>query len=293
MSAEPTIPRALAHAVIDAAARPQAAPSVLRYRALHLAAHCAESGDLGELLGRAANLVAVEPDQLVRHLHRPSALSQPLTRAYLEVCGALDGQRPQARLAAILRAAPRDAAIALDGIAPAWTVVADTVTRTPPPATYTGHTSWVWKVAIGAGPAGRLLASASSDGTVHVRDVESGLVRAVCIGHEGPVSAVAFGRVADRRALASAGFDGTVRLWDPADGAPLACLTGHSSGVWNVSFGEIAGRSILVSAASDNTVRLWDPQLGGCLSVLAGHTRLGVGRHHGRHRRSARRGKRQ
>jgi WD40 repeat protein len=270
-SAGSRVSSSLTRAVIDTAAQADITQGAVRYRDLHLAAHAADSGDLDEVLSHATHLVAVQPERLLRQLHQPAISARPLAQAYREVSSMLPGQPPPARLASILRAVPRDAAIARDRLCPAWTTVIDTVARTPRPVTYAGQAGRVWKVAVSSGQAGRLLASASSDGVVRLWETESGLVRAVCIGHSGPVSSVAFGRVAGEEVLASSGFDGTVRLWDPRDGAALGCLRGHTKGLWNVSFSEIGDRSVLVSSSADNTARLWDPQLGGCVSVLSGH----------------------
>jgi len=60
-------------------------------------------------------------------------------------------------------------------------------------------------------PDGRLLASASDDKTILLRDVVTGRVIHVLKGHTGPVSSVAFSK--DSRTLASASHDGTLKLW--------------------------------------------------------------------------------
>ena len=63
-------------------------------------------------------------------------------------------------------------------------------------------------------PDGRVLASASTDKTVHLWDVASRQPLATLTGHKDAVVSVAFSP--DGRILASASRDKTVRLWDVA-----------------------------------------------------------------------------
>src|SRR5688500_13733291 len=91
-----------------------------------------------------------------------------------------------------------------------------------PERTLEGHRDGILSVAYS--PDGRLLASASRDGTIKIWNVETGDEQTTLEGHSGQVLRLAFG---SNNLLASAGADKTVRLWDIAAGESIATLTGH------------------------------------------------------------------
>src|SRR5512134_1121139 len=83
-------------------------------------------------------------------------------------------------------------------------------------------------------PDGARVASASSDHTARVFDVESGACLALLEGHRDDVNAVAWSP--DGTCVATASFDGTARIHDAASGALLAVCTGHEADVNGVAW---------------------------------------------------------
>jgi WD40 repeat protein len=88
---------------------------------------------------------------------------------------------------------------------------------------------------------GKLLASASGDGTARLWDVARRRERAALEGHDGSVYCVTF--LPGGKALATSGGDRTVRLWD-SGGKGLGILRGAGGPVH--SLWDVAARSPLI-----------------------------------------------
>jgi WD40 repeat protein len=174
--------------------------------------------------------------------------------------------------------------------------------------TLEGHGNRVNSVALAMD--GKTAVSASSDSTLRVWNLVSGLCVRTLRGHRKSVRAVAL--AADGRTAISGSHDNTVRVWDLVTGECLRTLTGHTNWVnavavtpdgklavsasadatlrvWEVATGasvrtlqghgdEVRGVALAadgrlaVSISADNTVRVWDVAAGACLRVLRGHT---------------------
>jgi WD40 repeat protein/energy-coupling factor transporter ATP-binding protein EcfA2 len=147
---------------------------------------------------------------------------------------------------------------------------------TPYATRLTGHTDRVNAVAVSSD--GRLLATASRDGTTRlwrIGDPHRPEPVAVLTGHRENVNAAAFSP--DGRLLATAGWDHTARLWDitdPRRPRHLAALR-HTDDVNAVAFSP-DGRT-LASASTDKTARLWNVADHRLRATLIGHTAGVVG----------------
>jgi WD40 repeat protein len=119
--------------------------------------------------------------------------------------------------------------------------------------TLTGHTSRLYSVAFS--PDGETLASGSSDNTIKLWDVSSGMLVRTLSGHTSYVYSVAFSPDGETT-LASGSVDHTIKLWDVASGILLRTLTGHTSNVHSVAFSSYG--ETLASGSNDGTVLLWD-----------------------------------
>lgn len=120
--------------------------------------------------------------------------------------------------------------------------------------------------AVAFAPDDRTLATASSDGTVTLRNViDRRTVATFTIG--GPVRSVAFSP--DGRMLAATSAKGPVSLWDVAGRRRTAVLGEHTRGARALAFDPRGGR--LAVGAPDGTVELWESPAPRRVGSLPGH----------------------
>jgi RNA polymerase sigma factor (sigma-70 family) len=132
----------------------------------------------------------------------------------------------------------------------------------PVRATLQGHSEGVFSVAFSRD--GKLLATASYDGTVRLWSVVSRKCLATLSGHEGKVHHAAFSP--DGKLLATAGEDKTSRVWDVKRGVEIQKMV-HADSVRVVAFTPdgktlIAGGGVIDPDASRGELRRWDPDTG-------------------------------
>ena len=103
-------------------------------------------------------------------------------------------------------------------------------------------------------PDGRVVATASDEGTARLWDATTGAPVGKPMPHGDAVGYVEFSR--DGKWLATAGKDGTARVWDAATGEPVTPPLKHGIAVYRAVFSP-DGRT-LATVALDRTLQMWD-----------------------------------
>ena len=144
-------------------------------------------------------------------------------------------------------------------------------------------------LAIGHAYGFPLVVEGCRDGTVRLREAETGRELRVFNSHRRPVNAVTFGAIGERLVIASASDDGTVVLHDAMDGEVMLTLDLRLSHAANtaeaVILADLAGRSTLVTASGYDEIALWDARTGDHIRAIEGcqkSRRLALGETAGR-----------
>lgn len=114
---------------------------------------------------------------------------------------------------------------------------------------------------------GTLLAIGLQNGTVRIRDFESGEDLHILRGHDDVILSLAFSP--DDSLLATASLDGIAIVWEVATGTEKFILDGHTNSVTALSFTPDGNR--LVTSSRDGTTKIWDVSTGQELLNFSGN----------------------
>ena len=128
-----------------------------------------------------------------------------------------------------------------------------------------GHSYGVRSVAYS--PDGKKIVSGSDDGTIKIRDANTGQCFQTLEGHSKSVYSVSYSP--DGKKIISGSGDKTIRIWDANTGKRLKKLKGHSDYVSSVAYSPDGKR--IISGSTDKTVKIWDANTGDSLKTLRGH----------------------
>jgi WD40 repeat protein len=128
--------------------------------------------------------------------------------------------------------------------------------RPPRRTTLQGHAEAVRTVTFS--PDGRMLASASDDGTIKLWEVITGKLRATLQGESQHNNSLAFS--ADGKLLGRGGPHETISRWNLTSGQQTFKLDGHTGNVTSVVFSK--NGALIALAGSDNTLKVWDVKTG-------------------------------
>jgi WD40 repeat protein/uncharacterized caspase-like protein len=101
---------------------------------------------------------------------------------------------------------------------------------------------------------GRVVLTASGDGTAKLWNANSGAALRTLNAHAGAIRSAVFS--ADGRFILTAGSDRTAKLWNAATGSEVRTFAGHTGAV-NAAIFSPDGKFVL-TASDDGTARLWE-----------------------------------
>ena len=133
-----------------------------------------------------------------------------------------------------------------------------------------GHTSTVHSAIFS--PDGKMVVTASEDGTAKIWDAESGEELQTLAVQAVRVYSAAFspdGKEVVTSSFMGSGNDNTVQVWDAKTGEALRRLEGETAAIDSAFFSPDGKR--ILTGGMRNTARIWDAELGKEVQALPGH----------------------
>jgi WD40 repeat protein len=117
-------------------------------------------------------------------------------------------------------------------------------------------------------PDGRLIVTASEDGTARVWNGDGSGEPVILKGHQDGVVSASFSP--DGKRIVTASYDKTACVWNSDGSGVPVILKGHEGWLFGASFGP-DGKKSIVTASGDHTARVWDTDGSGEPVILKGH----------------------
>jgi WD40 repeat protein/tetratricopeptide (TPR) repeat protein len=131
-------------------------------------------------------------------------------------------------------------------------------------AVLSGHTGTINDA--GFSPDGKLIVTASDDGTARLWDVQTGKTLFVLKGHTAQVTSAAFNPAGSQ--VVTGSQDKTARIWNTSSGQATAVLSGHTEVISTVLFSPDG--HVVLTTSGDGTARVWDASKGTQVSQFSG-----------------------
>lgn len=132
-------------------------------------------------------------------------------------------------------------------------------------AVLNGHTRNLWTSEFS--PDGKKIVTASSDNTVRVWDVASGMQLLVLTGHENAVRFATF--CPDGKDIASLSWDNVIKIWDASTGELKNSFTGDRNNTHTLSYSPDGNR--IAVGYSDGNIIIRDSKSGHIINSFKGH----------------------
>ena len=117
-------------------------------------------------------------------------------------------------------------------------------------------------------PNGELIATCSTDNSIKLWYLKTGILKCKLIGHFKGISNIAFS--SNNKYLASTSDDLTIRIWDIEIEKTIKILKNHTFFINCLKFDKRS--RILITGSSDENIRIWDLKRGKNMRILSAHS---------------------